>query len=50
VSAEVVRLSDYCVDDGAEGGIDLAIAVDLATAVDVAIRTYVKFCCAGVLR
>ena len=38
MSAEVVRLSDYRMDDGAEGGIDLAIAVDLATAVDVAIR------------
>ena len=38
MSAEVVRLSDCRMDDGAEGGIDLAIAVDLATAVDVAIR------------
>jgi hypothetical protein len=44
VSTEILRLSDYRMDDGADGGIDLA------TAVDVAIRTYVKFCCAGVLR
>ena len=36
MSAEVVRLSDYRMDDGAEGGIDFY--ADLATAVDVAIR------------
>jgi hypothetical protein len=50
VSAEVVRLSDYRMDDGAEGGIDLTIAVDLATAVDVAIRDLREILFAGVLR
>jgi hypothetical protein len=37
VSAEIVRLSDYRVDDGADSEVDFAI-IDLATAVDVAIR------------
>ena len=32
MSADIVRLSDYRIDDGADG------EVDLATAVDVAIR------------
>ena len=32
MNAEILRLSDYRVDDGADG------AIDLATAVDVAIR------------
>jgi hypothetical protein len=30
VSAEIVRLSDYRVDDGADGEIDLVTAVDVA--------------------
>jgi hypothetical protein len=30
VSAEILRLSDYRMDDGADGGIDLATAVDVA--------------------
>jgi hypothetical protein len=37
VSAEILNLSDYRVDDGADAEVDL-VAVDLATAVDVAIR------------
>jgi hypothetical protein len=30
VSAEILRLSDYRMDDGADGEIDLATAVDVA--------------------
>jgi hypothetical protein len=30
VSADIVRLSDYRIDDGADGEIDLATAVDVA--------------------
>jgi len=30
VSAEIVRLSDYRIDDGADSEIDLATAVDVA--------------------
>jgi hypothetical protein len=30
VSAEILRLSDYRMEDGADGGIDLATAVDVA--------------------
>lgn len=30
MSAEILRLSDYRMDDGAESGIDLATAVDVA--------------------
>jgi hypothetical protein len=30
VSAEIVKLSDYRVDDGADGEIDLVTAVDVA--------------------
>jgi hypothetical protein len=31
VSAQILRLSDYRMDDGADGGIDLATAIDVAT-------------------
>jgi hypothetical protein len=30
VSAEILKFSDYRVDDGADGGIDLVTAVDVA--------------------
>jgi hypothetical protein len=30
VSTEILRFSDYRMDDGADGGIDLATAVDVA--------------------
>jgi hypothetical protein len=38
VSAEILKLSDYRMDDGAGCEIELGTAIDLATAVDVAIR------------
>ena len=38
MSAEILRLSDYRVDDGADSEIDTDSEIDLATAVDVAIR------------
>lgn len=38
MSADIVRLSDYRMDDGAGCEIELATNIDLATAVDVAIR------------
>jgi hypothetical protein len=37
VSADIVWISDYRLDDGVDGEIELA-TIDLATAVDVAIR------------